>query len=131
MTNAETLLSLAERVEAASTYETASLLIEAFDLTNWRSKRRGSLVTHNPQWFAFDKLICHRGFIDAAMSLVPEGHHWQVGVGVETEFGNRNGAYAWCSKADSGKLSFAATTALALLAAALRAHASQSREPSK
>lgn len=128
MTNAETLLSLAERVEAASTYETASLLIEAFDLTNWRSKRRDSLVTHNPQWFAFDKLICHRGFLDAVMSLVPEGWQWEVkSTGEALVYDDR-------SSDGSGYVEFAgdaATPALALLAAALRAHASQSQEPSK
>lgn len=61
--------------------------------------------------------------LDAAMTLVPEGYHWQAGVGIETEYGHRDKAYAWCSQEDCGELSVAATPALALCAAALRARA--------
>lgn len=138
MTNAETLLSLAERVEAASADETVSLLFDAFDLTNWRSKRRGSLVTHNPQWFAFVEFIRGRGFIDAAMSLVPEGWFLQFSDWQHPTLRAR-GPWQAILVQDRDDLSgvfdarcdHAATPALALTAAALRAHASQSQEPSK
>lgn len=63
--------------------------------------------------------------LDAAMTLVPEGHHWQVGEGIETEAGIRDRAYAWCTDADEGELSLAATPALALTAACLRARAGE------
>ncbi len=59
--------------------------------------------------------------LDPAMSLIPEGWAWQTGVGIETEAGNVDRAYAWCAPVDHGQLVFAATPALALTAACLRA----------
>lgn len=64
--------------------------------------------------------------LDAAMTLVPEGVSFAVGKGIETELGGSATDYAWCgSKAvpHEGPYAWAATPALALCAAALRARA--------
>lgn len=136
---ASELLELAGRCEAASADETASLLIEAFDLTNWRTKRNGSLVTHNPEWFAFDKLIRAGAFLDAALTLRPED--WRIGFEENASCDEPGKSYAWCWPFEStydpdwqmgqegqqsnpdGQKGYAATPALALTAAALRARA--------
>ena len=66
--------------------------------------------------------------LDAAMSLVPAGFHWQVGIGVEGSDEYVDRAYAWCSDEPTGELCCAATPALALVSASLRALASSIRE---
>jgi hypothetical protein len=66
--------------------------------------------------------------LDAAMTLVPEGVSFALGKGIVTELGDSATDYAWCgSKADphSGPYCWAATPALALCAAALRARNEQ------
>lgn len=63
--------------------------------------------------------------LDAALSLVPEGLDFAVGHGIETEHGGSSVDYAWCGEG-KGPLIFAATPAVALTAAALRARAGQS-----
>ena len=68
----EELLALASRCEQATVDQQATLLLEAFDLTNWRSRRKGQLVENNPQWLRFDKMVRVEAFESAAMSLVPE-----------------------------------------------------------
>ena len=125
MTDAKVLGELAERCEKATAEQQASLLIEAFDLTNWRSRHRlGGAVHHNPEWMAFDRLIRASGFLDAAMTLAPEGWHtsdfhqgpsggnwWKLSTirGTDTYY-----------TSVAGK---AGSPALALTAAALRARA--------
>lgn len=115
------LLELAARCEAAIAEQQAPLLIEAFDLTNWRSRAKGRLVEHNPQWWRFDKMIRAEAFESAAMTLVPEGHDTQVHL-----FFGRDGegsAIVTPLKRIGLPRIFAATPALALTAAALRSRA--------
>jgi hypothetical protein len=114
------LIALAERVEAASADEQATLLIEAFDLIDWRSKpgAAGS-VRYNPRWFKFDKMIRAEAYESAAMMLVPEG----MGYGVADP---KNGVRPSGLIFDGQGLAIerrAATPSLALTAAALRARA--------
>lgn len=110
-----TLLSLAERVEAATGAENElDFAIQLAVLS-----RAGYLP---------GRASCkpYTRSLDAALSLVPSGWAWQAGVGIETEAGNSDSAYAWAAPVDHGELVFAATPALALCAAALRARATQS-----
>lgn len=119
MTNAETLLSLAERVEAASGADRELdgaihivLYGEPGDKIDW----------------SFAALVSpYTASLDAAMSLVPEGYD----LTIDRRQGYSEAAvYAdWNMRADGQAK--ATTPALALLAAALRAHAPQSQEPSK
>ena len=105
-TDKQALVELAERCEAA----------EGPDRELDDSIR---FITRQP--FNAHQEPSYTASIDAALTLVPEGHHWQVGIGIETEFGHRDSAYAWCSQSDCGELNIAATPALALCVAALRA----------
>ena len=60
-------------------------------------------------------------YIDCAVKLIPEGMHWQCGFGIEGENGLRDQAYAWASKKKRPPLYRAATPAIALCIAALKA----------
>lgn len=71
----------------------------------------------------------YTALLDAALAIVPHGYHWQIGNGVEADgpFAAEyiDQPYAWCSREPTGELVSAATPALALCAAALRARAHQ------
>lgn len=121
------LLELAERCEGASADEQATLLIEAFDLIDWRSKpgRSAGITQHNPRWFKFDKMIRAEAYESAAMMLVPEGddisgerfrlEHWNAASVIHAAHVR---ATAWVPGAIRV---YAASPALALTAASLRA----------
>lgn len=113
-----TLLELALRVEAGTAEEQASLLIKAFDATDWRSKRRGSLISHNPRWFRFGKMIHAEAFESAALMLEPEGY----GICIRRFCDGTGNATVYAPETSSPP-SVAATPALALASASLRAHA--------
>jgi hypothetical protein len=114
MTSAADLLALAERVEALTGPDDAVDLA----IAEWCYANGGVAgVNYDPQLW----VIRHGGeftaSLDAAMSLVPDGYDWILGrtnggLTVHAEVGNREQI-------------FAATPALALTAAALRARAAQ------
>ena len=56
--------------------------------------------------------------LDAAMTLLPGGFAFGCGRGTDV---SDTDAWAWCSQGDEGPYAFAATPALALTAACLRA----------
>jgi hypothetical protein len=66
--------------------------------------------------------------VDAAMSLVLEGFAWGAGFGVDPSDHEKTG-WAWCGETE-GLILFAATPALALTAACLRARAAESEQSS-
>ena len=108
----DVLLELAERCEAAT----------GPDLKLERDIRKALGLYHS---VSAAKCRFTRS-LDAAMTLVPEGVSFAVGKGIETELGGSATDYAWCgSKAvpHEGPYAWAATPALALCAAALRARA--------
>lgn len=64
--------------------------------------------------------------VDAAMSLVPEGYHW----GVNWHAWDRDGRASVLGRHQSNpSTGYAATPALALVAACLRAHAATKEQP--
>lgn len=115
------MLALAERVEKATADQQAPLLIEAFDLVDWRQRRRGQIIENNPNWFRFDKMIRAEAYESAAMALVPEGLR---GLEYEISVGGRK-CSAWVYGAPR---CHAATPALALVSAALRARHAEIEE---
>lgn len=139
MTDKATLMALAERVEKASGDDQRELLIEAFKAIHGQKPHRPS--GGSPEWLAwlhlfnpFFKKLEARAFLDAAMSLVPEGYIWMVtNSGLEhptkPDFTRASAVVAeWESTAPMDDRS-AATPALALTAASLRAIAN--KEPTK
>lgn len=113
------LTKLAERVEGGTPDEQASLLEEGAVALRGHSQSRT-----DPWWGRWDALMSVDAFESAAMTLVPEGWtFWsiqlkRIGTGHE-------GARAEVSRLSGGDedycISRAATPALALAAAALRA----------
>jgi hypothetical protein len=123
ITPSSRLKELAAKCEQAAADEQADLLREAFILVHGPKPERllgGSpeLATYLDHLNPFVRLINNGGFLDAAMTLMPEGWVWVVdAVG-----------RASCFKPDSAKPwpragGVTNTPALALCAAALRAHA--------
>lgn len=113
----EALLALAERVENASEGEQRAMLRLAFAAC-FPTPPSGHLDrAWSAKWSLFDGMLDAYAFESAAMSLVPEGYDWAV-------FHTNGGLtlHAWCGSREDV---FAATPALALTAAALRAHASE------
>ena len=123
-----TLLALAERVEAATATEQREMLEAAFVAVHGPKPERvhgGSpellawLALHNP----FFALLQAGGFLDAAMSLVPSGHTFDMVSHLDVatvRIFDRTGPVTDCRAA--------ATPALALTAAALRAIAERMPE---
>lgn len=127
MTNPEELLELAERVEAAGAADIPEMTAELGRLLGWRNV---NFVTGYPRplgWAPDDKLETVLPLwltsLDAALTLVPDGTELVTICVV-----NREG-YLPSAGVDAGRfISHAATPALALTAAALRARAS-TKEP--
>jgi len=135
--NAE-LLELAGRVEEGERSDQEQLLTEAFEaIKGPLSTRKGSIVCHHPEWFAFQKMLRALAYESAALALVPEG--WVRGV---EEWPDPNGAHsrAWLKQTSTSRMGkrliwghasddafvevkHAVTPALALCAASLRAWA--------
>jgi hypothetical protein len=112
-----TLIEVAERCEAASGPDRLLDLDIASTLKISALYRRAGQVTATwPDYTAS---------LDAAMTLVPEG--WAFGIGRGTDRSDTEG-WAWISPTDEGEIWTAATPALALTAACLRARASQGGE---
>lgn len=119
--SARELDALAERVEQATPEQQRDMLGLA-----WTALHPGPIfgTDQEPLWGRFLKMLCAEAYESAAMSLVPEG---------------LSGRLSWCAGAAAaevyspGKLGAAtgtvaaATPALALTAAALRALASDQR----
>lgn len=127
MSDKANLLALAATVEAASADEQRDLLIEAFKAIHGPKPFR--VPGGSPEWKAwldlfnpFFKKLEARAFLDAALTLVPEGHHF--GAGTDIPDGIGPDGWAWVSdKRDTFEIVRAATPALALTASALRAQA--------
>lgn len=118
------VLAQAERCEAATGTEQYQALEAAWTAINGREPNRAG-------WFdqrhAFQRMLAVGAFIDAALTLVPEGcrfikakleRHWPPAEGwyYEAMVGRHGGEWGEGS---------AATVALAICAAALRARAAQ------
>lgn len=119
------LLKLAERCEKASGPD-RELFWQAYEAVF--GKANAEIIDQFPghkmpdTWERFRKLLDAGGFLDAAMTLVPEGYSYGAG----TTFYERKG-WAYCIEygASGFKNIDAATPALALCAAALRARAAK------
>ena len=133
MTAPDTLVELAERCEKATAEETGAILREAFEAIHGPKPDR--ILGGSPQldaWLKlfnpFSALLRAGGFLDAAMTLVPEGMRenryylaieqvWHEATGWEARFDTPADE---CGRGDT-ILAKAATPALALCAAALKA----------
>ena len=133
MTAAE-LNALAERVEGM-TAPTRSIFLEAFAACYpkppdfelvWRDEKPKQPIYHAwaNRWVTFRKLIDAEAWEQAAILLVPDGFTWSW-----TNKAGEEGPFAECWGEPSGTFrhrdSFAASPALALTAAALRALATK------
>lgn len=102
------LLDLAERCEKATEEQQRALLLEAFDAV--------FLDDPEARFLRFRRLVDAGAYLDAAMTLVPDGYDWIIGrtndgLTIPAEVGGRGDEY----------MRFGNTPALALCAAALRA----------
>lgn len=119
MTTSADLLTLAARVEAAERDEQHALLVEAWwVLSGMQSSRDAGLAAIDAR---FQRKINVEAFLDAAMMLAPEG--MQFGCGSKDATGR---AWAWVGQEHGPmnsreSIANAATPALALTAACLRA----------
>ena len=114
----EQLLALAARVEAAKAGEQRELLIVAFSLIFPDHYMEGRSGIGPSRWSTFKQMIDPGAYESAAMQLVPEG--WRKSYDDLDD-----GRCGWRFERDNEQIySNAATPALALTAAALRAHAS-------
>jgi hypothetical protein len=116
--NRDELLQLAERVERASGPDreldcSIAVGVGAVDARTKPSGLQGFGYVDRNQW-ACSNVPPYTASLDAAMSLVPEGRFWRI---------DRDSAGHWARV--SGILCGAATPALALCAASLKALASQ------
>lgn len=130
------LIALAERAEKASGAEVEGILADAFaacfpkpekiwviDGVEWTPEYG---ARHERQW-AFYGLLEAKGYIDAAMLLVPEGWGWRLWV-PNSDSAEPPRVTIWSNgRAYAPTDSTAATPALALTAAALRARAAMER----
>lgn len=130
-------MSLAERIEAAGVDEQLAMLEEAFEALfpapdSGRSPDDGygwaATVAKNPAFIAwcnlkqrFTAMLDAEAYESAAMMLVPEGCSWELMMSrtaIEAE------AFIWdMTDLGTGNRGIAATPALALAAAAIRAGA--------
>lgn len=102
------LIDLAARVEAAEASEQRAMLYEAFH------------ALRLPGEYHFDKMLDAEAYESAAMTLVPERRNTELRI----PLGARAEAYIWEPGQIPPHIGHAATPALALVAAALRARAS-------
>mgnify|MGYP006352610897 FL=1 len=128
-----TLLALASRVEAATgadrELDAAIAVAVSDDVGAWVVEPSpSSLFSHQPGWFCTSDNRSHKApaytaSLDAAMSLVPSGwnHGYSSRQGTEPSW--RVVAQCWNAKPASTLHGEAATPALALTAACLRARA--------
>jgi hypothetical protein len=118
----ESLIALAERCEKATgpDRELDAEIARAIGWTNVSPVGHGH-VGHCPNHF-FGSVPLHTASLDAAMTLVPEGEQWNVASYPWAEHTHK--AAAWVGN-KRGPVIGAATPALALCAAALRARAAQ------
>lgn len=133
------LIELAERCEKASAdaNEQRALLREAFEAIHGPKPERvhggsAEMTAYLYKFNPFYSLITHYGFLDAAMTLVPEDAGKDVaGERFRLESWASNGVHALHVRASAwvagAKRVYAATPALALCAASLRARASLNR----
>lgn len=84
MTEKSSLLSLAERVEAAGAGEQREMLESAFRAIHGEKPAR--IPGGSPEWLAwldrynpFHRMLEAKAYESAALSLVPEGWRWQAG----------------------------------------------------
>jgi len=117
MTQAETLIALADRVEAAEAGEQHAIVVKALE-----ALCIAKAITYGQQATMLRYLSAH-AFLDAAVSLVPEGWAWMAGCAPG------DGFFATLAPTDESGIEAddvdtnAATAALALTAAAIRARA--------
>jgi hypothetical protein len=121
MTRAD-LAALIARVEAATAEEQSSILMDVGRALANAPPANTTLEAWGRRWAQFRNWVHDKAFLDAAMTLVPEGHRWGAGNTLATD---RFGAACWAN--DEGPISRATcvTPALALVAAALRARLAQ------
>jgi hypothetical protein len=122
----EEIIALAERCEKATgeKRETLTIFEDAFALCFpkpsriWVADNNGPWTPeysrHHERGWAFSEMLEANAFLDAAMTLVPEG--WGYSICPTSALLTR-------STSDHGVMARAATPALALTAAALRARA--------
>lgn len=139
MTDAAGLRALAKRVEAATGPDRA-LDFAIMRVAGWEEyvRHRGGLLAGIPCWRHPDGRIVEAPFhytasLDAAASLVPEGLSWQSGRRCHSDDGWFGHSIVWepSDPRDDEAMRFmasAATPALALCAAALRARAAMMEE---
>ena len=114
----EPYLSLIERCECAERSDQAQILADAFALLKGPPQtRRGSIVQHHPQLFAFEKMVRAEAFESAAIFLLPEGAIWRR----YSDFGaSVYAASPYNAKAQVRHDGFTPVFALGLVSAALR-----------
>ena len=111
---------------AATAEQQSDLLRDAFDLIH--TGRSTVTGPHRRTWLRFNTMRDARAFVDAALTLVPEGYDW--GVGHDSLAADNLPAPMWAYCRNEYRepgyvddLVVAATPALAICAAALRARA--------
>jgi hypothetical protein len=125
------LIALAARCEAADGSEQRELLISA-----WEAIHGPTMVAISPKhvraadgWTRFQRMLQVEAYESAAMTLVPEGVGKELlTVRVERSFSGRSDALLLDSLTGAEAYSDAATPALALTAASLRALAKEEKE---
>lgn len=133
MATADELLKLAERIEAGGRYEQYALLIEAFALAFPDNYMDGRSGIGPGRWTSFKRMLDAEAYESAALTLVPEGCGWLAGWGQtrpDEPMGGaritRNARFVGCeANYDAIADAEAATPALALAAAGLRALAGE------
>ena len=121
MTN---LLTLATQIEQATEDQQQDMLIAA-----WGAMFPfiiGEQASQSARWESgakFSRMLAAKAYESAAIMLVPDGYDWDIG----TERNRDLDASAWLNKGDNfSEEIFAATPALALAAACLRAKTQES-----
>jgi hypothetical protein len=115
------LIGLAERCEQALETHQVMLLWEAWEAINGKAE---PIATDRwpgwrmPEaWERFKGMINAHAYLDAAMTLVPEGMKWGIG--------NPQDGHSYATMGNLPRAVRAAKPALALCAAAMRAHATK------
>lgn len=74
----EPYITLIDRCEPGVADDQAQLLFDAFELLKGpRQTRKGAIVHHHPEIFAFERMVRANAFESAAISLLPEGTVWR------------------------------------------------------
>lgn len=113
---------LIQRIEAAEGADRA--IDEAIQCAlvsaeiEWSNIRQCNIYHKDGRWISIGEIKPYTASIDAVLTLVPEGYDWSL----DNFDGDQGRPHAWVCKDGPFYNATAATSALALCAAALKAH---------